>query len=158
MASLLDREEQSSYNLLVQAYDNYQYGFTTGDSRNSFTQLTVDIMDVNDEAPEFVEVNSQCTTISEFHQKHDPIVNVRAIDKDDPNSPNGEIVFSIKHGDENGFFRIKSVGRGTAKIYPHGSLKGRYGNYSLEIEAKDKGFPPNSVSAIYPVCVQVNSS
>ena len=157
VSSPLDREEQSSYNLLVQAYDNYQYGFTTGDSRNSFTQLTVHVSDVNDEAPQFVEVSSQCTTISEFHQEHEPIVNVRAIDKDDPKSPNGEIVFAIKHGDEKGFFRIESVGRGRAKVYPLGSLKGRYGNYSLEIEAKDKGFPPNSETAIYPICVQVNN-
>ena len=57
VSSPLDREEQSSYNLLVQAYDNYQYGFTTGDSRNSFIQLTVHVSDVNDETPQFVEVS-----------------------------------------------------------------------------------------------------
>ena len=139
----------------MQAYDNYQYGFTTGESRNSFIQLTVVVQDVNDEAPQFVEVNSQCITISEFHQRHEPIVNVRAVDKDDPKSPNGEIVFAIKHGDEKGFFRIEHVGRGTARIYPYGSLKGHYGNYSLEIEAKDKGYPPNFATALYPICVQV---
>ena len=120
-------------------------------------QLTVHVSDVNDETPQFVEVESQCTTISEFHQKNEPIVNVRAIDKDDPKSPNGEIVFDIKHGDEKGFFRIESVGRGTARIYPFDSLKGRYGNYSLEIEAKDKGFPSNSATAVHRICVQVNS-
>ena len=75
----------------------------------------------------------------------------------DPQSPNGEIVFDIKHGDEKRFFRIESVGSGTAKIYPFDSLKGHYGNYSLEIEAKDKGFSPNSKTAVYHICVQVNT-
>lgn len=37
----LDRETVPEYNLIVQAYDNYQYGFTTGDSRHSFMQLKV---------------------------------------------------------------------------------------------------------------------
>ncbi len=37
----LDREgeEGDEYNLLVEAYDNYQFGFTTGDSRHAFAQV-----------------------------------------------------------------------------------------------------------------------
>ena len=50
---------------------------------------------------------------------------------------------------------MENVGRGTAKIYPVDSLKGHYGNYSLEIEAKDKGSPSNSETAVYNICVQV---
>ena len=155
MNNKLDREEQSSYNVLVQAYDNYQHGFTTGESRNSFIQLTVLVTDVNDEVPQFVEVNTQCSTISEFHQTNEPILNVRALDTDDPKSPNSDIVFTIRHGDEKGLFRMENVGRGTAKIYPLDSLKGHYGNYSLEIEAKDKGSPSNSETAMYNICGQV---
>ena len=158
MASPLDREEKSSYDLLVQAYDNYKYGFTTGDSRHSFIQLTVFVEDVNDEAPEFVEMNSQCTSISEFHQKHEPILTIRASDKDDPKSPNAEIYFAIKSEDEKDIFRLKNAQRGTARVYPNRSLKGFYGNYSLEIEAKDKGLPPNSVTAIFPICIQVDKA
>ena len=71
MASQLDREEKSFYDLLVQAYDNYKYGFTTGDSRHSFIQLTVFVEDVNDEAPEFVEMNSQCTSIISTLKHHE---------------------------------------------------------------------------------------
>ena len=155
MSGLLDREVSSSHTLLVQAYDNYQHGFTTGDSRSSFLQLTVEVSDVNDEAPQFVEVESQCSTISEFHRANEPIVNIRAFDKDDPESANSEIILNIKHGNEKGFFRIESVGRGLARIYPFDTLKGHYGNYSLHVEAQDKGFPPNFKIAVYDICVQV---
>lgn len=39
MAEALDREKTDSYNLIVQAWDNYQYGFSTGESRNAFKQV-----------------------------------------------------------------------------------------------------------------------
>ena len=158
ITSPLDREDKSSYNLLVQAYDNYRYGFTTGDSRNTFIQLEVKVGDVNDETPKFVEVNSECTTISEFHKKHEPVVNVRATDNDDPTQPNSDIAFTIKEGNEKGVFRIKSIGRGIARIYPSDTLKGQYGNYSLTVEATDKGYPPNTEAAVFSICVQVNCS
>ena len=55
--------------LYIQAYDNYQFGFTTGQSRLSFMQLAITIADVNDEKPEFVEVADQCSTVTEFHEQ-----------------------------------------------------------------------------------------
>ncbi len=36
----LDREEADEYSLLVEAYDNYQFGFSTGDSRHAFAQVS----------------------------------------------------------------------------------------------------------------------
>lgn len=35
----LDRELASSYTLIVEAWDNYQYGYTSGESRNAFKQI-----------------------------------------------------------------------------------------------------------------------
>lgn len=35
----LDREERKSYLLVVEAWDNYQYGFNSGESRNAFKHL-----------------------------------------------------------------------------------------------------------------------
>ena len=55
--------------MIPQAYDNYQFGFTTGQSRLSFMQLAITIADVNDEKPEFVEVADQCSTVTEFHEQ-----------------------------------------------------------------------------------------
>ena len=54
--SKLDREEKAEYNLIVQAFDNYEYGFSTGQSRNAFTRIKIEILDINDESPEFEKV------------------------------------------------------------------------------------------------------
>ncbi|VVC96242.1 unnamed protein product [Leptidea sinapis] len=35
----LDRETQATYNLVVEAWDNYQFGFLNGESRNAFKQI-----------------------------------------------------------------------------------------------------------------------
>ena len=69
------------FSLLVQAWDNYQHGYSAGQSRNTWAQLTIIVKDINDEAPEFMEVNEDCITISEFQKKHEPITTVRATDK-----------------------------------------------------------------------------
>lgn len=35
----LDREEKQNYLLIIEAWDNYQYGFNNGESRNAFKHL-----------------------------------------------------------------------------------------------------------------------
>jgi hypothetical protein len=35
----LDREEKHGYLLVIEAWDNYQYGFTSGESRNAFKHV-----------------------------------------------------------------------------------------------------------------------
>lgn len=85
MADKLDREQMSLYKLLVQAWDNYDYGFSTGESRKAFKTLTIVITDVNDETPVIVSpaTDSDCTSITEFHSVNDPILTIKAIDADD---------------------------------------------------------------------------
>ena len=39
MLSELDREQQSAYTLIIEVWDNYQFGFTAGESRNAFKQI-----------------------------------------------------------------------------------------------------------------------
>ena len=36
----LDREEQQSYTLVLEAWDNYKFGYAAGESRNAFQQVT----------------------------------------------------------------------------------------------------------------------
>lgn len=85
MADKLDREQMSTYKLLVQAWDNYDYGYSTGESRKAFKTLTIVVTDVNDETPRIVSppVDAECTLISEFHSIHDPVTTVKAVDADD---------------------------------------------------------------------------
>jgi hypothetical protein len=42
------------------------------------------------------------------------------------------------------------------RLYPAQSLKGRPGNFSLVMEARDRGQPSLSATATYFICVQVS--
>ncbi|XP_053210328.1 cadherin-23-like [Panonychus citri] len=132
VANKLDREEMSSYNLLIQAVDNYEYGFVTGESRKAFQQITITISDVNDETP-FISIPSGCSITNEFLPLRDTITLITATDKDDPSTPNGRIKFTIIDGNENGLFDIEPV-----KIS---------GNPSLPLLARSLRSSPSRLSA-----------
>lgn len=83
MAGKLDREEVAHYKLLVQAWDNYEFGFATGESRKAFKTITVIITDVNDETPMITPQLGECAFVNEFHAIRDAIVMVNALDADD---------------------------------------------------------------------------
>lgn len=51
VAGPLDRELVRSYSLIIEACDNYDLGYSTGESRRAFTQVNVQLIDVNDNAP-----------------------------------------------------------------------------------------------------------
>lgn len=76
----------ATYKLLVQAWDNYEYGFSTGESRKAFKTLTIVVSDVNDETPVIVAPSggdAQCTSVTEFHGLHETVMAVKAVDGDD---------------------------------------------------------------------------
>ena len=50
---------------------------------------------------------------------------------------------------------LLQVVSGIGKLYPEPGLNGKPGNYSVLVEAEDRGFPANSASAVFLVCVQV---
>lgn len=85
MADKLDREAMPSYKLLVQAWDNYEYGFSTGESRKAFKTLSIVVSDVNDETPIIVvpPADAPCTSVTEFHTLHETVMSVKAVDGDD---------------------------------------------------------------------------
>lgn len=39
VADKLDRETKGSYMIVIEAWDNYQFGYLSGESRNAFTQI-----------------------------------------------------------------------------------------------------------------------
>ncbi|CAN8020000.1 unnamed protein product, partial [Ixodes persulcatus] len=99
----LNREETASYSLIVQAWDNYEAGFGTDESRRTFKQVSVRVVDVNDESPVFVR-QTQCALVSEFHRAHETVFLASATDGDDPTSPNSKISFTIQSGFDAGKF------------------------------------------------------
>ncbi|CAB3223205.1 unnamed protein product [Arctia plantaginis] len=150
----LDRETQATYNLVIEAWDNYQFGYLSGESRNAFKQIVVHIEDVNDNPP-ILHVPSECTTITEFHNYREPIVSVSATDADDNSAPNGRVQFHLVGGKGHDLFRFEQVGgdANTGRLFAKQSLKDRFGNYSLLVEARDLGIPPNAVRGELRLCV-----
>lgn len=39
VADKLDRETKDAYMLVIEAWDNYQFGYLSGESRNAFKQI-----------------------------------------------------------------------------------------------------------------------
>ena len=92
-----DFETKNQYNLMVQAADN------GAPSKVANAQVTVDIEDVNDHAPQFNQ-SQYSFTVSEGATIHANIGSVLATDLD--SGPRGRLLYSIKGGDGNGVFTI----------------------------------------------------
>lgn len=52
-----------------------------------------------------------------------------------------------------GLFDIHTTESTAAQIFAAKPLVGKYGNYSLTVQAQDRGFPPNSVTSQVDICV-----
>lgn len=52
-----------------------------------------------------------------------------------------------------GFFNLEQTDYWTARVMVRRSLKGRFGNYSLHLEARDLGSPVNKIETTLNVCV-----
>nr|XP_022904889.1 cadherin-23 [Onthophagus taurus] len=148
----LDRETKHSYLLVVEAWDNYQFGFNSGESRNAFKHINVTVLDVNDNPPQF-SLPTTCTSITEFHEIGHPIIIVHATDSDDPESPNGQIIMDISSGNDNDLFALQQINEFSAEITPRKSLRGKHGNYSLFLRAQDLGQPRHMVEDVLKICV-----
>ncbi|XP_067141770.1 cadherin-23 isoform X2 [Centruroides vittatus] len=152
VAESLDREEVSSYTLIVQAWDNYEYGFSTGESRKAFKQVTVYVTDINDNRPEFIK-QRMCATVTEFHDIRETIFMVSANDKDDPNTSNGQVSFSIESGNQDALFDIENMENNMARVVSRKSLRNKFGNYTLKLRAQDGGNYPLFSLELFNVCV-----
>ncbi|KAH8250254.1 hypothetical protein KR026_009305 [Drosophila bipectinata] len=152
VADRLDRESKDSYNLVIEAWDNYQFGFLAGESRNAFKQVFISVLDENDNPPE-VSLPGSCVLITEYHELHERVASISGKDADDPTTPNGRLDFSISQGNKDGTFELRQVDPWNAYVFASQSLRNRYGNYSLTITTRDLGTPPNIVHSTLDICV-----
>ncbi|XP_017067176.2 LOW QUALITY PROTEIN: cadherin-23 [Drosophila eugracilis] len=152
VADRLDRETKDSYNLVIEAWDNYQFGFLAGESRNAFKQVFISILDENDNPPE-VTLPSSCVLITEYHELHERVASIVGKDADDPSTPNGRLDFAITQGNKDGMFELRQVDSWNAQIFASKSLRNRFGNYSLTITTRDLGQPANIMHSTLDICV-----
>ncbi|KAM3964103.1 cadherin-related tumor suppressor fat [Aphomia sociella] len=131
----LDRETIPMYNLIVTAKDSAK---PPEPQLSSTVQVTIQLKDVNDMAPEFVTPN--ITTVSENIPLNTVVMTIKAIDKDE--GRNGYVEYFLNPDSEiNGYF---SLGNVDGILRATGRLDREFkSSYIITVTAKDRGDPPN---------------
>ncbi|KAJ1528348.1 hypothetical protein ONE63_006768 [Megalurothrips usitatus] len=135
----LDREKQVQMKLLVVAADTPGGGGAT--QRRSQVPVTVDVLDVNDNAPVFGK-RAYSTVIPENMAVGSGVLTVAASDPDE--GAGAEVTYElVDQGEANGLFSIDAAS-GELRIATPLTGKGRREPYALTVRAQDNGNPPLS--------------
>lgn len=113
---------------------------------NDFQFFSIEILDEND-CPPVLHYPKSVIQISEYHDVSDPITYVKATDDDDPKTSNGQVEISITGGNGKDLFKLIQRDRYRADVYAKRSLQNYYGNYTLQLTARDLGTPQNIAEA-----------
>nr|KAF6400970.1 FAT atypical cadherin 4 [Rousettus aegyptiacus] len=136
-ASVIDREEQSFYQLKVVASG----GTVTGD-----TMVNITVKDLNDNSPHFLQAVESVNVVENWQAGHS-IFQAQAVDPDE--GVNGMVFYSLKQNPKN-LFTINEE-NGTISLL--GPLDVHAGSYQIEVLASDMGVPQLSSSFILTVHV-----
>ncbi|KAB0365705.1 hypothetical protein FD754_009861 [Muntiacus muntjak] len=139
----LDREQQSSYTLSVQATDQ-----SPGRVLSSLATVSITVLDVNDNPPVF-ERRDYLVSVPEDTSPGTQVLAVFATSKDI--GTNAEITYLIRSGNEQGKFRInpKTGGISVSEALDYELCRKFY----LVVEAKDGGTP--ALSAVTTVGINL---
>ncbi|NXK83062.1 PCD16 protein, partial [Amazona guildingii] len=145
VSNILDRENRSSYSLLLEAYD--------GGSPPRSTQMTLDvsIQDINDNAPSFNQSRYH-TLISENLKPGSSILQVFASDADE--GDNGDVIYEInrRQSDPDQYFTIDSR-TGVIKLNKGLDYEVRK-VHELVVQARDKAVHPEVTTAFVTIHVR----
>uniref|UniRef100_A0A8C2TMZ9 Cadherin related family member 1 n=1 Tax=Coturnix japonica TaxID=93934 RepID=A0A8C2TMZ9_COTJA len=141
--AVLDAEVNSKYNFYVKAEDT--------DGKYSLAEVFITVLDVNDHSPEFNENIQEKTMIIGTPVK------IEAIDQD-AEEPNNIVDYSIMQADPANVFDIdQSTGEIKLKSYIrsldiiHNITKNKDCIWSLVVQAKDRGSPSFSTTAVLKI-------
>ncbi|XP_048590535.1 protocadherin Fat 4 isoform X2 [Nematostella vectensis] len=139
----LDRETIATYTLAVSAYD---HGVS---SRHKDVQLTVNVLDENDNTPQITDGLTITTNISEGAGGGTVLLSsIAAVDPDA--GSNGQLTYSMSGGDSR--FTLNSA-TGRLQISPTGLDRELKDSYDLIINVTDNGSPPNTNSTTVHVTI-----
>ncbi|XP_053502499.1 protocadherin Fat 3a [Ictalurus furcatus] len=134
----LDREVQSSYLVVVRASDlGVPYRLS------SLTNLTIAVLDVNDNPPVF-ERRDYSATLGEDAAAGTAVLRVHAHSKDI--GTNADIYYSIRSGNTQGHFSIETHTGAISVSHPLDFETCK--DYFLTVEARDGGTPPLTAVAM----------
>uniref|UniRef100_A0A182SFG6 Cadherin domain-containing protein n=1 Tax=Anopheles maculatus TaxID=74869 RepID=A0A182SFG6_9DIPT len=139
----LDYESVRSYRLVIRAQDG------GSPSRSNTTQLLVNVLDANDNAPRFYTSQFQEAVLESVPVGYN-IVRVQAYDSDE--GANSEITYSIQNRDDG---MPLAVDPRTGWIHTTKGLdREEQSRYSFQVVAVDGGIPPKSASTSVIVTIQ----
>nr|XP_023651622.1 protocadherin Fat 4 [Paramormyrops kingsleyae] len=136
-SSLIDREEQSFYQLKVIA----KGGEVTGQALVNIT-----VKDLNDNAPHFAHVVEHVSTVENWGTGHH-IFQAKAVDPDE--GSNGMVMYSLRQNPK-GLFHIHEK-RGLITLT--GPMEVSTSSYQVEVLASDMGVPQRTSTLIVTVSV-----
>lgn len=113
---------------------------------------SINILDEND-SPPVLQYPSAPIQISEYHDQTEQIAHIRATDADDPATPNGRIEFRLIGGTGSDLFKLQQRDPWNCALFAKRQLHDYYGNYTVRVQARDLGEPPNSVEVELNVMV-----
>lgn len=139
----LDRESLDIHHLTVVARDA-----APKEPLSSTANITVIVLDDNDNAPEFTQSSSEISVV-ETSPIGTELMRFRASDADQ--GVNSQVVFSITAGNRRDTFHIDSI---SGRLFLHKPLDYEdITNYVLNITASDCGTPPLSTTVLYNIIV-----
>lgn len=143
LVKALDRENVSSYELTIVAHDAAIHG-----KLETSTTVKIDVLDENDNAPEFTQTDSHISII-ETTAVGSELIKFRASDSD--LGVNSQIIFSIAAGNRKDTFHIDPI---IGSLYLHKPLDYEdTTSYTLNITASDGGNPRLSTTVSFIVNV-----
>jgi len=143
----LDREQQNIYQLTVVASDSGHPPL------NGSVLVIVTIQDKNDIPPTFFFSSYSASVVENTVAGTDVVFSppLMVSDRDDPNTPNAVIAYSISSGNQEGLFVIN---RETGLLQTAGLLDYETASsYILQLQASDSGIPPLSSFASVSITV-----
>ncbi|XP_061386106.1 cadherin-23-like [Musca vetustissima] len=164
---ILDRDMGVTYHYIpIDIKDNYNFlNAVSGPVNQRSTFLNVTLLDVNDNAPKMPDSKQIIFEFSEADDKVKYLSYFIALDRDEENTRNSELVYtilSIKPVMDNNpnvssyedLFTMTTLDNRIGKLECQKSLKGFYGIWQLEIEASDNGLPKLKNISVYEVNVK----
>ena len=115
------------------------------------TEVVIDVLDVNDEAPVFLDFLPPTLTIRE--NTSNPLGRVQATDADEPGTPNSEVTFSIVDGSGIGVFNVNLTSGYITVVSQLDFENDNRTVYDITVQASDGGDPVMSSNRSYTIQV-----
>lgn len=138
----LDREKNDYYHLRIQMMEVGMQMQMHKEDNSSIINVFVSVEDANDEKPIF-QSNKYEIELSESVPLKHSVMKIVALDNDQPNTPNSEVVYDITSGNDMGMFSIDLI-TGVLSVNKHLDYDTGTQNYNLILRACD--------SAVIPYC------